>query len=200
MIKFNFYSIEIKIYFGFVAVVTLFLLLDKTGLAIISLLACFTHELGHIITFFLFKKRPRTLSFDIDGIELIHNTNHSSQIQTVIILLSGSILNFVVFVTIFFIQTTILKLNFFAVTNLVVGIFNILPCSNFDGGKLLEILLLKFFVPDKVALICKFINNLVLLLAIVFCFILLIKNITFNLLIMLLYLIICFLLVVLKRI
>ncbi len=158
MISFNLFGIKIKIKFMFVALITISLIVDKTGIAVIALLACLIHELGHIIMFCVVGYKPISLSFELTGICLTKPTSQLSYPKEVMVQLAGSAMNFIMFALLCKSMTEISFTSIFATTHLVVGIFNLLPLKNFDGGKLLEITLLRFMSIKTTDFICTFID------------------------------------------
>lgn len=163
MISFRLFKIDIHIKFMFVALITIFLLVDKTGISVIALLCCLIHELGHIIMFFLVGYRPLSLTFDLTGICLTKPSIKLSYFKEFLVQIAGSLTNFLVFI---FLSNTISEItltSIFATTHLVIGIFNLLPLKSFDGGKILEMTLLQFFSVNTSQKVCTFIDFLCIL-------------------------------------
>ena len=71
MLRFKLFGVFIEVDFWFVALVTFFLLTDQTGVSVFALLACFIHELGHLIMFFAVGYTPKALVFELTGIRLV---------------------------------------------------------------------------------------------------------------------------------
>lgn len=143
MLEFTLFDIKIQIKFLFIAIVTIFLLTDKTGLISISLLSCLLHELGHIISFHLVKVKPRLLSFDITGIRLEQPNKQLPFLIELITLISGSLTNYII-ALICQIISPVELLNIILI-NIMIGTFNLLPLRTFDGGKILFVILSSFF-------------------------------------------------------
>ena len=154
MIEFRLFGIDIKIKFLFVALVTVFLIVDKSSISIIALMVCIIHETGHLIIFTIFGYKPSELAFEVTGIRLSKPTTSLSYAKEILAQLAGSITNFIVFFALIGTTNSISKMSLFCVTNLIVGIFNLLPLKSFDGGKLLEIFSLKIFSLRTTAIIC----------------------------------------------
>lgn len=158
MISFKIKDLLIKIDFLFVAVITIFLITDKTNFSVIALLACIIHELGHLLMFFLVGFCPTELSFELTGIRLIKPTSRLSVSKEIAVLLAGSVTNFIFFVALCYTTTEISLISVFAVTHLIVGIFNLIPLKSFDGGKILELFLLKLFTIKTAHSICTVVD------------------------------------------
>lgn len=158
MISFEAFGIKIQIQFLFVALVTIFLLADRSGISIIALLACLIHEMGHLIMFCLVGYKPLSLSFEITGIRLTKPIAQLNYWKELLVELAGSFLNFTMFVLLANTTNQISLVSIFAVTHLIVGVFNLVPLKSFDGGKLLEITLLQFCSVITTEYICTAID------------------------------------------
>lgn len=150
MFKFKILGITVQVKFLFIAIVTLFLLTDTTGLAIICLLSCILHELGHIFAFYIAKIKPNLLVFDITGIKLEQPKQQLNFLTELFILSSGSITNYI-FALLGYLISPTSNMNF-VLMNIIIGTLNLLPLRTFDGGKILFIILSCFF-SDKLAYI-----------------------------------------------
>lgn len=145
MLRFRLGGMTVTVDFLFVALVTIFLLTDRTGISVIALLACFIHELGHLILFFLVGYTPRALSFELMGIRLTKPAQELTPGREMLVQLAGSATNFTVFFLLIGTLGSVTYASLFAVTHLLLGIFNLLPLKSLDGGKLLELCCLKCF-------------------------------------------------------
>lgn len=157
----NFKNIEIEISYYFLLILSLMVSIDKTGISIYFFLSIIIHELGHIIMIIYYKIKVKKLSFKGYGINIeIDQNKYLANYKDIIILLSGSAANFIV---IFFIKLGSIseKSIIFIVTNLLIGIFNLLPVESLDGGKIMNIILFSKF-SMKVA------YNISLILTIIF--------------------------------
>jgi len=148
-LNFKIMGVSIKISFLLIAMLTLFSLYDKTGIAYCSVISAAMHELGHLAAAALLKLKVRELSFMPFGIRMVLKRD-LSLVKTgkkILLLSMGSLVNLITFVVLSFIykQPTLL-----ALTSLVTGVFNLLPVSTLDGGRILtEVLLLK--LPENKA-------------------------------------------------
>jgi len=146
MIKTKLADTELGVDFTFFAVVTMFLTLDTTGFALMSLAACIIHEAGHLLALLLTGGRLDSLVFRGGGIRIAADNTDS-----VFVLIAGSAVNIVLFFVLYFtLPKTDIYPIMFAVLNLVIGLFNLLPIGCLDGSKLLSL-----FVSHK---ICKVIE------------------------------------------
>lgn len=167
MLFFNFGKVKLEFDFTFFAVVALFTFLDTTGIAMLSFFACIIHEMGHLITMLFCKILPEKITFYGGGIKIISELHMYSHIKQVLVLISGSGVNFIVFLLLFLYGG---RLDFYVVmlstVNLLIGIFNLIPMGYFDGNQLLRIFLSRFLKFKTCSIIEKtisFISGILLL-------------------------------------
>ncbi|MEG0895332.1 MAG: hypothetical protein RSE93_06410, partial [Oscillospiraceae bacterium] len=121
------------------------------------------HETGHIITLLILKIKASCISFEITGIKLINPQTVLSYNKELIILFSGSVINIILFSLFYPWSYNNYFCGVFSVSNLLIGIFNLLPVTNFDGGKIIKNISLRF-LPVKVSyFICRLIDFVVVL-------------------------------------
>lgn len=133
------FSAEVR--FSFPAVLSLLLCTDREGTALLCLLCCILHELGHIAAMLIERKPPRKITFYGGGILL-----SSDWISSIPVLLGGCAVNFVLSAV--FLLWGIFPM--FGALNLLTGLLNLLPMRPLDGGMLLERAYLRFFPPERV--------------------------------------------------
>ncbi|MCL2018351.1 MAG: site-2 protease family protein [Oscillospiraceae bacterium] len=147
MIEFIISEKKVALDFTFFAAIALFFYFDESGYSIMGICACIIHEAGHLISLFIEKKDFKSLIFYGGGMKIdLGKTIESS----LFIIIAGSLSNFICFIVLFFLPLEIFILKVFAVINLIIGVFNLLPIRYFDGGRLLEKILLNLFSADKV--------------------------------------------------
>jgi len=140
MIKTKFAGIEIGADFTFFAIIAMFLTLDTTGFAMMSLAVCLIHEAGHLLIMLITGEKPESIMFRGGGIRI------SSNSTSVPVLLAGSTVNIGIFFALYFtLPKTDIYPVMFAVLNLTIGVFNLLPIGCLDGKRLLEM-----FISEKI--------------------------------------------------
>ncbi len=160
--NFKIMGVSINVSFLLVAMLTLFSLYDKTGIAYCSILSAAMHECGHLVAALLLRLKVRELCFMPFGIRLLLKQD-LSLVKTgkkLLLLFAGSGINLLTFA----ILTLANKgMSLFALTSLVTGIFNLLPVSTLDGGRILnEFLSLRFTentaqnISDAISLFASF--------------------------------------------
>ena len=115
---------------------------DDSGFVIYGFLSAILHEIGHILAMMYFGKNVKKIEFGFANIDLLmegKNLNCNS-FETVIIFLSGSLLNFLISI-LFKILYSIFGFAVFDVIfyqNLFLGIINLLPIYSLDGECLIR--------------------------------------------------------------
>lgn len=145
--------IRIRAGFSFFAALSLLICTDKKGTAILCLLACFLHELGHLAVLFGEGNFPRTITFRAGGIRLDCGNNRS-----IPALLGGCLANFLLF-SLFIISGN--ENQLFAIINLLTAALNLLPIRPLDGGLLLEQFLCHHIRAESVDNVMRMIETVV---------------------------------------
>lgn len=140
MLNIDFRGVRLCVKFSFFFVIALLALTEgfEEVRLFAALGACVCHELGHIFAMSAFGSAPEEIALYGGGIKI---TTQGEQffgrgVQTVI-LLAGCAVNFVL-AAVFFITGAPRVLW---LVNVVLGCFNLLPFSYFDGGRVLELYL-----------------------------------------------------------
>jgi Zn-dependent protease len=135
MIEFSFNKIKLRADFSFFAVIAVLFMLDDEINIISAFLVCLIHETGHLIPMTLFGEKINMIRLYGAGIRIIPEKNPLKPFyRDMIILMGGSIMNFIVAIAIIAVGR---KINVFSLMNIIIGIFNLLPYRNFDGGEIL---------------------------------------------------------------
>lgn len=182
--NFKAFGINFKISFVFTVFLAVFIATDKTGNIIPFLLATFFHELGHLICMHLLKAIPSEIILELGTIRIVEE-NITTKNETLLILLSGPLINLILFLI--FINFNSLKL--FAIINLSLFLFNLLPIEGLDGGSILKLaisLKYKEKTAEKVLFIITLIFSVTLIFA--FTFLLMNKRVNYSIPILILYL------------
>ena len=136
--KFKFFGTEIYISFLFCAVVCFMLVVDRTGLVIPTLFAVFIHESGHLLAMWAADCHPRAIRLIPSSVQIIRGFS-PKKCGEIAVTVCGPASNLVIFGVLFgnyFIFKNEQSLSF-AILNLVIAVFNLLPVSGLDGGTLL---------------------------------------------------------------
>ncbi len=142
--QFRIKKINVTISFTFFALILLVVVFRKSELLYLTCIFAILHEIGHLIA--LRKAGVIITGFKISCFGGNIKTENFKKIKTkeeVMILLLGPFVNFCFFV-LFFVLNSFLNKKIFTqiyLVNLCLFVFNMLPFYNFDGGKIIEVLL-----------------------------------------------------------
>ena len=149
MIEFSFRGVKVCFDFSFFAAVSLLMLCSGNNCTAYSLYACLLHESGHLVAMLLTGQTVKKLVFYGAGIKIIRPMNDMlcKFPQEIITLVSGCAVNFILY--------AVTKLfgfgEDFGAVNLAIGLFNALPISFLDGGKIITAVFYRF-LPYRFAL------------------------------------------------
>lgn len=143
MIRFKAFGTPIEIHFGFFAVIALVLSTNTSKYALLGISACCVHEFGHLIFAKLLRVKVNRLTLYGAGMKLNAETFGQPFMTELFLLFAGILFNMLAAVICFAFGNE--YLNVFAIVNLLTALFNLLPFDNFDGGRIILLLLKKFF-------------------------------------------------------
>ena len=144
MIRFRLFRIDFYFSFTFFAIIAVFELFFRDFI-LPFLVVCLIHELGHIITIYLFGGKIKSVKFSGSGIRIIPDKmRYIAKTGEITVLLSGPIANIFFFI---FSKILLPDCKDFAIFNLSLALFNLLPFSALDGGSIL-ISLINLIFPE----------------------------------------------------
>lgn len=144
--------------FLFLAMVTVMLLGDRSGIAQIAILSAALHESGHLAVMYAYGVEPLQIRFTPFGIDIVKSccVNRSYQRDT-LISLAGSSVNLIAAFLFYLLYHSITH-PFFIINCTLAG-FNLLPIEPLDGGQALYSALCMRVSTDlaaKIVSICSF--------------------------------------------
>ena len=142
MIDFSVLKTRVSVSPLFFAVLTLVLLVDKTGVSGYAVLFSLLHELGHIFALLCTKTFPEAVVLTVFGIHIKLPGNLSTA-KECLVLMAGFTVNFLLAFLFHFFEKTV-----FEIVNLAIGIFTALPLPSTDGGTVLKTFL-ENYLPQK---------------------------------------------------
>lgn len=145
MLEFSVLKTRVLVSPMFFAVLTLFLIADKNGIANNVVLFSLIHESGHFMALICCKTYPKEIRIDVFGIRILL-PRVLCMSKKIAILASGFITNFITAAALYFMDR---KIEFYI--NLILGIFTALPIKATDGGEIVSVLFseLNFSVSEK---------------------------------------------------
>lgn len=150
------------------------------------------HELGHLIIMRLQNKQIYSIHIGLFNIDIKH-TDYFNLNDEIVLLLSGSGMNFLISLLTYLINMNIKSYNLyiFALQNIIIGIFNLLPIANLDGGQIFYMILNKKFSLRTAKIISNVVSLAMLIPIFILSFTILFNSAyNFSLLFVFLYLII----------
>ncbi len=155
MIHFNFLGIKFGVTVGFFGIICLMLYIDKSGLMLPTLLATIIHEFGHLLALLLLKHKPQKVILKVGAVLIVGNFN-LTPLGELVLNLAGPFINLILFLIFWYTchPYNIPFITNFALINLVLGVFNLLPVTGLDGGSILYLLLSKKLNHNTLNLTC----------------------------------------------
>lgn len=144
MICFSIKKLKFSLTFSFFAVIALIFSFEGTGYIFMGMIAATVHELGHIIAMCITDVPPKDVIFYGAGIKIVPNYKKILSFKKELMILSaGSLTNFLIFAMLFTLFQGNFKAELFAVVNLIIGLFNIIPFRHFDGGRIIDLFIME---------------------------------------------------------
>lgn len=161
---FKIQNTKINISLPFCLMVTFLLIVDTSGLMLISLLTVILHEIGHFVSMKRFGCAPKELKLSFYGVFIVSPSVYSSDTDKVTVALFGPLFNLIalIFSSVLFMITNYSYFLVFALVNFVFGFFNILPVRGLDGGTVLLNVMTKKCGQVKGTLIFNIISAIVI--------------------------------------
>lgn len=158
MINIRAYKTNIKIDFSFLAVLLIFMLVDESGYGLMAVYACLIHEIGHLIAMVAVRLNPDEIFFYGAGIRIkAYDEYKLSYMEEIFVLCFGSVVNLLVFLVLYFTSDS-QGISIFAVIHLLIGLFNLSPITIFDGGRIIELILMRKMDMDTAELISRIVS------------------------------------------
>lgn len=157
---------QVTVQFWFMALVTLSLFLDRSGMAGIGLIAVILHESGHLLMMSLVGTPPERLSMSLFGLEICQKSGSCRTYhQDAWIAAAGPLASLFFFALcwIGYELTSSLYLANLAAANLMLALLNGLPVGPLDGGQTLYALLCKKYPAETCEKIVEIVSFFVIL-------------------------------------
>ena len=157
--KFKLLGTEIYVSFLFVAIISLMLAFDKTGLALPTLISVAAHELGHLCVMWMLESTPKSIRLIPASVQITRDFSYSYK-NDILIALSGPAVNLLLFFVFYINYLTFKNYGVFcyAIINLIVCLFNLLPVTGLDGGTVLFSLIAKKGDVNRAMLILRIVT------------------------------------------
>lgn len=134
MITVKLKNLTLKFCFGFFFILAVSTI-DPDSYAVLSLMFCILHEFGHLAFMLIFKIKVSEIKLYGAGIKICANgVDELNRICQTLIYFGGCLMNLLLYLI--FIN---IGLGDYALINLIICVFNLLPIAHFDGGKIFEL-------------------------------------------------------------
>ncbi len=149
--QFKIKNTQITISFSFLALILIFITIEKSTVLIYTVLFSFLHELIHIIFILIFCGAPKQITVSVFGATILKNRSSESLVKEIIVNLSAPFFNILAgILLIYFSSFEYDLLQEFGEINLMLGCFNLLPFYNLDGGIALKNFL-QIFIQENIS-------------------------------------------------
>ncbi len=194
------YEITISFYFG--AMLPLALLLDATGAVLWGMFAAAVHELGHLCMMRLLDCPKCRIQFTVFGIKMVQEDYGGyGYRRDCLISVAGSAVNLLLFAVLMAIGGVVPSWglqNAPAMSQLAIGLFNLLPVYPLDGGQALYSVLCGRFSLHTAGLVVNIVSFFFLLPVAYFGFLLLFQS-RYNLSVLMIVVYLVFMLVLKEK-
>ena len=142
---------QVKLDLKIILVLLIFFLTDQIEMYLLFMFFAILHELGHLIMGMLLGFKPKGMKLIPMGVSICFHINCENyninvkngkiiSLKKLLIAMAGPVTNF--FIAIFFMVLNIDVLNFtreeIIYSNLLIGIFNLIPIYPLDGGRIIK--------------------------------------------------------------
>ncbi|MBE6750004.1 MAG: hypothetical protein E7560_02450 [Ruminococcaceae bacterium] len=154
--KFRLFGTEIYVSFLFTAVITVMLATDRTGLILPTLFAVFVHELGHLFVMWATDNEPKQIRLIPASVQIVNGFSKSYK-NDLAVAICGPLVNILLFLVFYFNFKAFGNelVLYYALLNLVIAIFNLLPVKGLDGGTIVYSLIASKYGINKAEITVK---------------------------------------------
>lgn len=134
-------------------IVIIFILTKQIKIYTALMIFALIHELAHMFTGIALKLKPKELKINPLGISIQFETYEQSEKKNMLVAISGPLLNIVIAIICAFLHINQEIKELIIYSNILLGIFNLLPIYPLDGGRILKGLLRRkynFRETDKI--------------------------------------------------
>ncbi|MBQ6825170.1 MAG: hypothetical protein IJP34_00740 [Clostridia bacterium] len=157
--KFKLFGTKIYISFFFMAVFTVMLATDRTGLILPLFFAIIMHECGHLFCMWAEDVSLKQIKIIPSGIQIVSGFSGEYK-KDIKVALCGPIVNIALFSILYFNYLSFGNeqvLNY-ALLNLIIALYNLLPVKGLDGGTILYSVIARKSNINKAEITIKFIT------------------------------------------
>lgn len=171
--SFRVLGVRFEVSYIFACAFSLFIANDRSGVLIPLIISILLHESAHALCLYIFKCKIKSVKLLIGTLRIEYEEN-IKDFEKIISLIAGPFMNIILAILTYYLKNEL----YFAI-NIVLALYNLLPIKGLDGGAIFELFLLNFLPYKTVSKIILF-TSLVVLSILIFLFILLLEDISFN--------------------
>lgn len=150
-------KVKFSLNFYTLSFITFIFINDKSYKAFFGILFAIFHEFGHLYMLYILKIKVIRVSFKFLNIEILSDELSEKSLKNILVFLAGPAVNLILalFLEILniYLKNDFVLILFFQ--NIFLGIFNLLPFSFLDGGRILKIFILNTPQKNKIELVIK---------------------------------------------
>lgn len=162
--KLTLFGVEISFSFWFFVVLMTFALIGREQLLVYLLLPVVLHEAGHLLIMAVCRVKIRSIRFTAFSVDIEKgNTATLGYGKEILINLGGVLVNLIAALWLYCTAFQSMRVMLLIAVNLAIGVFNILPVGNLDGGEILRLLLERRGNPGMAAVISRACSFLLLI-------------------------------------
>ena len=160
--KFTFLGTKIYVSFFFTAAITVMLATDRTGYMLPTLFAVIIHEAAHLFVMWVQDCAPLSIRFIPASVQINKKFSFSPK-NDILIAAAGPVANLLLCCCLYFNYAAFgnLTILYYALLNLIIGCFNLLPVKGLDGGTIAYTLICKFKGQQRAALVMRIITLII---------------------------------------
>lgn len=142
---------KIEINLKIILLLILIVILNKIEIYMLFIIFILCHELSHMVMGIILGFKPKTLRLNPLGVSIefynYDENNKKNKWKRILTYLAGPLINLLIGMIFYFIDIEIEIKTKIIYTNLLIGIFNLLPILPLDGGKVLKEILKLIYNP-----------------------------------------------------
>lgn len=158
---------KIEINLKIILLLVLLAILNKIDIYILFIIFILCHELAHMIMGMLLGFKPKALRVNPLGVSIeFYNYDENNKInrwKRIFTYLSGPMINFIFSIIFCFIEMEFTLKTTIIYTNILIGLFNLIPILPLDGGKILKEILRMFYNPKVASIFMIYTTKIILI-------------------------------------
>ncbi len=169
-------------------IMVLFILTKQIKIYGILMLFTLVHELAHMFMGIILKLKPKELNVSPFGFSILFEIYEKNEIKKILIAICGPLVNILIALICYFTNIKNEWVELIIYSNILIGLFNLLPIYPLDGGRILKSILRTKYNWKKTDKMINRISNIMTIILTACCSILILVYHNIGLLLVLAYL------------